>query len=88
MKICIHDLPEEAYASLSRNDADTNIISDNGKIRPCIGCFSCWIKNPGICVLNDGYQKTGQLFSKCDELTIISKCVYGSYSPFVRNENS
>jgi hypothetical protein len=25
------------------------------------------------------------LLSKCEELIIISKCIYGSYSPFVRN---
>jgi hypothetical protein len=36
-------------------------------------------------VIRDGYNNLGELFSKSDELIIISKCMYGSYSPFVLN---
>jgi multimeric flavodoxin WrbA len=36
-------------------------------------------------VINDGYQDMGALISKCDRLVVISRCFYGSYSPFVHN---
>lgn len=86
MKIILHDLNQHEFAELNTDiDTDNVIISDNGAIHNCIGCFGCWIKTPGICVLNDGYSNMGELLSKCDQLIIISRCVYGSYSAFIRN---
>lgn len=86
MKIIVHDLQEQEFAGLYDNqNADITVISDNGTIRNCIGCFGCWTRTPGVCVLKDGYHNMGELLSKCHELTIISKCMYGSYSPFILN---
>jgi multimeric flavodoxin WrbA len=82
----MHDLKETDFAKITASVNDeTKIISDNGKIHHCIGCYGCWIKTPGICLFKDGYQNMGQLFSKCDKMTVISKCVYGGYSPFIKN---
>ncbi|MDR1580492.1 MAG: flavodoxin family protein [Synergistaceae bacterium] len=33
-------------------DAETIAVAD-AKIEPCSGCFSCWNKTPGICVVRD-----------------------------------
>ncbi|MBL4930436.1 flavodoxin family protein [Clostridium paridis] len=86
MKIIIHDLMHQDFTSIYQEQEDSTIvISDNGEIHNCIGCFGCWIKTPGKCVLKDAYNNMGELLSKCDELIIISKCVYGSYSSFIRN---
>ena len=86
MKVVIHDLASSAFASLGiARDGECAVVSDDGSIRHCIGCFGCWVKTPGKCVLKDGYENMGRLLSRCDELVIISRCAYGSYSPFVRN---
>lgn len=86
LNIILHDLAQSEFLELYPNiDADCIVISDNGTIRNCIGCFGCWIKTPGICILKDGYHNMGELLSKSKKLTIISKCMYGSYSPFIRN---
>ncbi len=86
MKIIIHDLCSTDFEGFGlTTDFDTKVIADNGKIHPCIGCFGCWVKTPGTCVLRDGYENIGELLSVCEELIIISRCIYGSYSPFVRN---
>nr|MDE7016078.1 flavodoxin family protein [Lachnospiraceae bacterium] len=53
-------------------------------LKHCIGCFGCWIKTPGKCVIHDGYENTGILMSQCTDLIFISKCCYGSLSPFVK----
>lgn len=60
------------------------VIKPEGDIRHCIGCFGCWVKTPGECVLHDGYEGTGRYMGKCAELIIISRCYYGSVSPFVK----
>lgn len=86
MRIVIHDLDPQEFTALGLvQDSDTVVISDNGTIHSCIGCFGCWVKTPGRCIIKDDYKDMGQLFSKCEELLIISSCLYGSYSPFVRN---
>lgn len=81
MKVIISDVPDLPIAESD----EYKIIYDNGKIRHCIGCFGCWVKTPGKCVINDGYENTGELMSKCDEIILVSKCTYGGFSPFVKN---
>ncbi len=65
----------------------TPVIRHNvkGAIKSCVGCFGCWIKTPGRCVIKDGYENIGRDMAHCEEVLIISRCVYGSYSPFVKN---
>ena len=40
------------------------IIKPQTDIRHCIGCFGCWVKTPGQCVIHDGYENTGIDMSK------------------------
>lgn len=65
-------------------EGEYKVISPKGDIRCCIGCFGCWVKTPGRCVLLDGYQDTGIEMGKCTELILVSRCYYGSVSPFVK----
>lgn len=86
MRMIVHDLQEQEFAGWAEGgQGELTVISDNGTIRQCMGCFGCWTRTPGACVIRDGYNNLGELFSKSDELIIISKCMYGSYSPFVLN---
>lgn len=86
MNVIIHDLEEAVFqTSFEHIKADTLIISDNGKIRNCIGCFGCWVKSPGKCVIKDGYDNMGEILSKAQKIIIISQCCFGGYSPFVKN---
>lgn len=87
MQLIIHDLDEKQTELLSIQESDNvKIISNNGNIKNCRGCFGCWVKTPGECIIkNDEYGNIGKLFGQTDELTIISECIYGAYSPFVKN---
>ncbi|MCR5794056.1 MAG: NAD(P)H-dependent oxidoreductase [Solobacterium sp.] len=85
MKLVIHDLNEEAWDSVREKYDDCTVISDNGLIRPCTGCFSCWNRTPGRCVIKDGYEDMGQLVHQADEVIVISRYTYGGFSGFVKN---
>ena len=85
MEIIIHDLSEEKLNNIYKNTDNSLIITDNKKIKSCMGCFYCWTKNPGECRIKDGYDNLAELYSKTEKITIISKCCYGSHSPFVKN---
>ncbi len=50
----------------------------------CAGCFGCWVKTPGECVIKDDISRHGAELSRCSRVVIISRCVYGSYSPGVK----
>lgn len=88
MRLIIHDLTKEQCetAGLNELSEQNNILVDsNGNNHYCIGCFGCWLKTPGRCVIKDEYQEMGEKLSRVDELLIISKSTFGSYSSAVKN---
>ncbi len=60
-------------------------LSPGGEIFPCTGCYQCWIRTPGICVIQDDYCRMASLLSEVDEIFLLSRMTYGSVSPFVKN---
>ena len=86
MKLIIHDLESKLFENYyNTNDNNVVVISDDKSIANCIGCFGCWVKTPGACVIRDKYGDMGSLLSKCTEVIIISECYYGGFSPFIKN---
>ncbi|MDR1835725.1 MAG: flavodoxin family protein [Fusobacteriaceae bacterium] len=84
MKLIIHDGNPRKIREIFPEDGDTVYVEDNHTIQNCVGCFGCWIKTPGKCVLNDRYNNMGPLIGKADKLILVSECWYGGYSPFVK----
>lgn len=87
MKLLIHDLSGSAAetASACAEEKGWRVIADDGSIRTCTGCFGCWVKTPGICVIRDRYGDMGELLAQSDEMVLVARCCYGSPSPFVKN---
>ncbi len=50
------------------------------KIAYCIGCFGCWIKTPGECIVRDENQDIAQDVIQSDLLILLTPVVFGSYS--------
>lgn len=85
--LLIHDLESETFENISSIfSKDTAIVSKEMKnIHPCCGCFNCWLKTPGKCVINDDYTIMPKLFIENNTVVIITKVQYGCYSSYIKN---
>ena len=84
MNLVIHDLSPAEWDKVSDDYAGWNVVADNGNIGPCIGCFSCWNRTPGICAIHDGYENMGRLIHQAGEVVVISRYTYGGFSGSVK----
>lgn len=79
MKVLIYDtLPDEI------DTTDYVLIDAKEKTAYCKGCFGCWLKTPGQCIMADKIKNTGSLIMQAECLVIISECCYGGYSPDIK----
>lgn len=88
MKVILHDLTKEQWEAkeMDRFVGENRVLVNAVEIqRYCMGCFCCWLKTPGTCVIKDKFQHMGELLSTADELIIITKATFGSYSSCVKN---
>ena len=85
MSLVIHDLGREEWEKISGAYEGWTVISDRGTIHPCAGCFGCWNKTPGQCLIRDGYETMGSLIHQAEEVVVISRYTYGGFSGFVKN---
>ena len=83
MKVIIHDLGHD-YDGLMEANSD-RVIAADGKYAPCQGCFGCWTKHPAECFMKDKLQQACRVIGQADELVIVTKNLYGEYSPAVKN---
>jgi len=51
------------------------------EIKPCMGCYACWIKTPGKCIIDDYGQELVSEIINCDVIVYLTPVVYGGYSP-------
>ncbi len=82
--LIIHDLCPEEWEKISDKYINWNVVTDNGSIHPCIGCFSCWNRTPGRCAIHDGYENMGRLIHQAEEVVVISRYTYGGFSGSVK----
>ena len=77
--LIVNILPEEDPAAQSaiealREKADqVQVIHAYEKnFRPCIGCNACWLKTPGICSIQDGYEELLKAYLASDAVVFLS----------------
>ena len=83
MRGIIYDLGN-GYDEMIKAKCDYAIAAD-GKYASCQGCFGCWTRHPAECFLKDKLRLACRLIGHADELVIITKNLYGEYSPAVKN---
>jgi NADPH-dependent FMN reductase len=50
------------------------------EIAPCMGCFGCWLKTPGVCVLDDFGREIASLAVGSDVMIFLTSITFGGYS--------
>lgn len=58
-----------------------HVVLRKKTIGNCSGCFGCWLKTPGICVIDDDNRELSRRFIGSDLLIMLTPVTFGSYSP-------
>lgn len=82
MKLILSDrhfnLPEISDRSIRFIDLSKLSIAN------CVGCFSCWTKTPGRCVIRDDAVKVYPCIAESDTVLYISRVKYGGYDTIMK----
>ena len=54
-------------------------------IAPCLGCFGCWIRTPGICVIADDAREIARTMVQSDVAVYVTPIVFGGYSAYLKS---
>ena len=77
MKLVLSDRPLPLSDSL---DADTRYFDlSSCRIAHCVGCFGCWTKTPGRCVIRDDAVRIYPVIAKSERVLYVSRVKYGGY---------
>jgi len=49
-------------------------------ISPCLGCFGCWVKTPGVCVIDDTARGIAERVIGSNLLVYLTPITFGGYS--------
>ena len=81
MKLILSDRPLKFKPE---NDSFLFIDLSALNIANCVGCFGCWTKTPGKCVIRDDAAKVYPEIEKSDTLLYISRIKYGGYDTVMK----
>lgn len=49
-------------------------------IAHCLGCFGCWVKKPGECVIDDAGQSVARAVARSELVVFLTPVTFGGYS--------
>ena len=79
-------LTNEACGSLQGMGFDlTTFAIGRDDLAFCMGCFGCWVKKPGECVIPDRMDQINRAFVASDVIIYISPIVFGQCSANIKN---
>lgn len=81
MKLILSDMP--LNISIENNKIKYIDLSSL-KITNCVGCFGCWTKTPGKCVIRDDATKVYPYIAKSNTIIYVSHVKYGCYDTVMK----
>ena len=52
-----------------------SILLHEKTIKPCLGCFKCWVQTPGICIIDDYGREVAKKMIQTDNLLYLTSIV-------------
>lgn len=84
MRTVICDLTRAQLAAAGVRCDAALCREDLASAHDCTGCFGCWVRTPGVCVMHDSLGDLGVLLARTDELTVVSRMTFGWLSPLAK----
>jgi hypothetical protein len=53
-------------------------------VAPCRGCFACWVKTPGVCIIDDMGREIAKAVVQSDLVVYITPVTFGGYSSVLK----
>lgn len=67
------------YLEQAMDEVEGIVLRDR-EIKECLGCFGCWIKEPGQCVIGDEGNVLVEKIINSQRVVYITPVVFGGYS--------
>jgi multimeric flavodoxin WrbA len=67
------------FLRVSDHEVDVMVLRDEN-IASCLGCFGCWLKTPGECVINDAGRDLPKKVIQSDVIFLLTPVTFGMYS--------
>jgi hypothetical protein len=58
----------------------TDLILRQVEIATCVGCFGCWIRTPGLCIIDDAARDVARAMAQSNLVVYLSPVTFGGYS--------
>lgn len=85
-RILLHDIGSFYLKGLlGEIPEDIRAIDADQVVASCDGCCSCWIETPGLCIVEDKAHEFAYDVMDADELIIISRLCFGTFSPEIKS---
>lgn len=82
MKLIMSDKP--LNISIQHTDEIKHIDLSSLTIANCMGCFGCWTKTPGQCVIRDDATQVYPYMAQSNAVLYISRLKYGGYDTIMK----
>jgi len=81
-----HFMVEAFLKGAQEAGADTeNVFLAKHKIKPCIGCFNCWVKTPGECAIKDDMSELRGKYRAADVVVFATPLYVDNVTGIMKN---
>ncbi len=79
---------KELKSSLADKEHEAKLIMlRDFQLHECIGCYTCWLKTPGICCFDDGIDEILKAYLAADIVVYASPVIMGFVSALLKRVN-